>query len=78
MLSKEKKTRKQKKKNWQELPLLWNLRLLDVNKAAKNGDALALDFMENRRKEYFSKAEARKAVKKYSKADFYRLISVVE
>lgn len=53
-------------------------RLLDVNKAAKNGDALALDFMENRRKEYFSKAEARKTVKKYSKADFYRLISVVE
>ena len=52
-------------------------RLCDVNRLAKSDD-IAKDFMDNRAKRYYSKSEARIAMKKYSKSSFGSWISIVE
>ena len=53
--------------------------LCDVNRMARDGDELAMDFMKNRGKIYDSKAEARAALKqKYGKAKFANWIVIEE
>ena len=52
-------------------------RLCDVNRLAKSDD-IAKDFMDNRAKRYYSKSEARIAMKKYSKSSFGSWIDIVE
>ena len=52
-------------------------RLCDVNRFAKSDD-IAKDFMNNRAKRYYSKSEARIAMKKYSKSTFGSWIDIVE
>ena len=52
-------------------------RLCDVNRLAKSDD-IAKDFMNNRAKRYYSKSEARIAMKKYSKSTFGSWIDIVE
>ena len=52
-------------------------RLCDVNRLAKSDD-IAKDFMNNRAKRYYSKSEARIAMKKYSKSSFGSWIDIVE
>lgn len=53
--------------------------LLDVKRAAENKtDALARDFMESRSKRYYSKADARKALRNYAKASFVYCLDIVE
>ena len=53
--------------------------LLDVKHAAeKKTNALARDFMESRSKRYYSKADARKALRKYAKAGFALCLDIVE
>ena len=52
-------------------------RLCDVNRFAKSDD-IAKDFMNNRAKRYYSKSEARIAMKKYSKSSFGSWIDIVE
>ena len=52
-------------------------RLCDVNRLAKSDD-IAKDFMNNRAKRYYSKSEARIAMKKYSKSNFGSWIDIVE
>ena len=52
-------------------------RLCDVNRLAKSDD-IAKDFMDNRAKRYYSKSEARIAMKKYSKSTFGSWIDIVE
>ena len=52
-------------------------RLCDVNRLAKSDD-IAKDFMDNRAKRYYSKSEARIAMKKYSKSSFGNWIDIVE
>ena len=52
-------------------------RLCDVNRLAKTAD-IAKDFMNNRAKRYYSKSEARIAMKKYSKSSFGSWIDIVE
>ena len=52
-------------------------RLVDVNRLAKS-DGIAKDFMDNRAKRYYSKSDARIALKKYSKSSFGSWIGIVE
>ena len=52
-------------------------RLCDVNRLAKIDD-IAKDFMDNRAKRYYSKSDARIAMKKYSKSSFGSWISILE
>lgn len=52
-------------------------RLCDVNRLAKSDD-IAKDFMDNRAKRYYSKSDARIAMKKYSKSSFGSWIDIVE
>ena len=52
-------------------------RLCDVNRLAKSDD-IGKDFMNNRAKRYYSKSEARIAMKKYSKSSFGSWIDIVE
>ena len=52
-------------------------RLCDVNRLAKNDD-IAKDFMDNRAKRYYSKSDARIAMKKYSKSSFGSWIDIVD
>ena len=52
-------------------------RLCDVNRLAKSDD-IAKDFMNNLAKRYYSKSEARIAMKKYSKSSFGSWIDIVE
>ena len=52
-------------------------RLCDVNWLAKSDD-IAKDFMNNRAKRYYSKSDARIAMKKYSKSSFGSWIDIVE
>ena len=52
-------------------------RLCDVNRLAKS-DRIAKDFMDNRAKRYYSKSDARIAMKKYSKSSFGSWIDIVE
>ena len=52
-------------------------RLCDVNRLAKSDD-IAKDFMDNRAKRYYSKSDARIAMKKYSKSSFGSWINIVE
>ena len=52
-------------------------RLCDVNRLAKSDD-IAKDFMDNRAKRYYSKSDARIAMKKYSKSSFGCWIDIVE
>ena len=52
-------------------------RLCDTNRLAKSDD-IAKDFMNNRAKRYYSKSEARIAMKKYSKSSFGSWIDIVE
>ena len=52
-------------------------RLCDVNRLAK-GDDIAKDFMDNRAKRYYSKSDARIAMKKYSKSSFGSWIDIVD
>lgn len=52
-------------------------RLVDVNRLAKSDD-IAKDFMDNRAKRYYSKSDARIALKKYSKSSFGSWIDIVE
>ena len=52
-------------------------RLCDVNRLAKIDD-IAKDFMDNRAKRYYSKSDARIAMKKYSKSSFGSWINSVE
>lgn len=52
-------------------------RLCDVNRLAKSDD-IAKDFMDNRAKRYYSKSEARIAMKKYSKSSFGSWIDILE
>ena len=52
-------------------------RLCDVNRLAKSDD-IAKDFMNNRAKRYYSKSDARIAMKKYSKSSFGSWIDIVE
>ena len=52
-------------------------RLCDVNRLAKSDD-IAKDFMNNLAKRYYSKSEARIAMKKYSKSSFGSWINIVE
>ena len=52
-------------------------RLCDVNRLAKSDD-IAKDFMNNRAKRYYSKSEARIAMKKYSKSSFGSWIDIVK
>ena len=52
-------------------------RLCDANRLAKSDD-IAKDFMDNRAKRYYSKSEARIAMKKYSKSSFGSWIDIVE
>ena len=52
-------------------------RLCDVNRLAKSDD-IAKDFMDNRAKRYYSKSEARIAMKKYSKSSFGSWIDIIE
>ena len=52
-------------------------RLCDVNRSAKIDD-IAKDFMDNRAKRYYSKSDARIAMKKYSKSSFGSWIDIVE
>ena len=52
-------------------------RLCDVNRLAKSDD-IAKDFMDNRAKRYYSKSEARIAMKKYSKSNFGSWIDILE
>ena len=52
-------------------------RLCEVNRFAKSDD-IAKDFMNNRAKRYYSKSEARIAMKKYSKSSFGSWIDIVE
>ena len=52
-------------------------RLCDVNRFAKSDD-IAKDFMDNRAKLYYSKSDARIALKKYSKSSFGSWIDIVE
>lgn len=52
-------------------------RLVDVNRLAKSED-IAKDFMDNRAKRYYSKSEARIAMKKYSKSSFGSWIDILE
>lgn len=52
-------------------------RLCDVNRFAKSDD-IAKDFMDNRAKRYYSKSDARIALKKYSKSSFGSWIDIVE
>lgn len=52
-------------------------RLCDVNRLAKSDD-IAKDFMDNRAKRYYSKSDARIALKKYSKSSFGSWIDIVE
>ena len=52
-------------------------RLCDVNRLAKIDD-IAKDFMDNRAKRYYSKSDARIAMKKYSKSSFGSWINIVE
>lgn len=51
-------------------------RLCDVNRLAKSDD-IAKDFMDNRAKRYYSKSDARIAMKKYSKSSFGSWIDIV-
>ena len=52
-------------------------RLVDVYGFAKSDD-IAKDFMDNRAKRYYSKSDARIALKKYSKSSFGSWIDIVE
>lgn len=52
-------------------------RLVDVNRLAKSDD-IAKEFMDNRAKRYYSKSDARIALKKYSKSSFGSWIDIVE
>lgn len=52
-------------------------RLCDVNRLAKSDD-IAKDFMDNRAKRYYSKSDARIAMKKYSKSSFGSWIDIVD
>ena len=52
-------------------------RLVDVNRLAKSDD-IAKDFMNNRAKRYYSKSDARIAMKKYSKSSFGSWIDIIE
>lgn len=52
-------------------------RLVDVNRLAKIDD-IAKDFMNNRAKRYYSKSDARIAMKKYSKSSFGSWIDIIE
>ena len=52
-------------------------KLCDVNRLAKSDD-IAKDFMDNRAKRYYSKSDARIAMKKYSKSSFGIWINIVE
>ena len=52
-------------------------RLCDVNRLAKSDD-IAKDFMDNRAKRYYSKSDARIAMKKYSKSSFGSWIDIIE
>lgn len=52
-------------------------RLCDVNRLAKS-DGIAKDFMDNRAKRYYSKSDARIAMKKYSKSSFGSWIDIVD
>lgn len=52
-------------------------KLCDVNRLAKSDD-IAKDFMDNRAKRYYSKSDARIAMKKYSKSSFGSWIDIVE
>ena len=52
-------------------------RLCDVNRLAKSDD-IAKDFMDDRAKRYYSKSDARIAMKKYSKSSFGSWIDIVE
>lgn len=52
-------------------------RLCDVNRFAKSDD-IAKDFMDSRAKRYYSKSDARIAMKKYSKSSFGSWIDIVE
>ena len=52
-------------------------KLCDVNRLAKSDD-IAKDFMDNRAKRYYSKSDARIAMKKYSKSSFGSWIDIVD
>ena len=53
-------------------------REVEINKMSRDGDALAQDFMKNRRKSYFSKREAKEALKKYKGTPFALWLQVGE
>lgn len=52
-------------------------RLVDVNVLSES-DGIAKDFMDNRAKRYYSKRDARIAMKKYSKSSFGSWIDIIE
>ena len=52
-------------------------RLFYVNTLAETDD-IAKEFMENRAKRYYSKAEAKTAMKKYAKSSFGNWIDIIE
>ena len=52
-------------------------RLVDVSVLSKS-DGIAKDFMDNRAKRYYSKRDARIAMKKYSKSSFGSWIDIIE
>ena len=52
-------------------------RLVDVSVLSES-DGIAKDFMDNRAKRYYSKRDARIAMKKYSKSSFGSWIDIIE